>query len=237
MKFLIAIAALALGALASAPASAAGDIRGKGGKCIDIPDGDTKVGARLHYWPCDGSAEQKWTIENGRIVGKDGMCMNVAGGRPAEGARLQLSACSAPGADLWRPAAGQIRMGDKCLDLPDGNTRDRAPLHLWKCDGSPEQTWLYPQAMSARAAAETALGRLMGVIVYAQECKVTGHDAQMERLGGAADRLQAKLAISTADMEKIAADVRREAGARCEAIRTRFGEIFEGTIAAAEAVQ
>lgn len=237
MKFLIAIGALALATLASAPASAAGDIRGKGGKCIDIPDGDAKAGARLHYWPCDASPEQKWTFQHGKIEGKDGMCINVAGGKAIDGARLQLSACNAPGADQWHLVGGQIKMGDKCLDLPDGNTRDRAPLHVWKCDGSPEQVWVYPQIMSARAAAENTLGRVMGVLVYAQECKIAGHDAQIERLGAASDRLQAKLAISTADMEKIAAGVRRDAGARCDAIRARFGEVYEATIAAADAIQ
>ncbi len=237
MKILIAIAALALGVLAAAPASAAGDIRGKGGKCIDIPNGDTKVGVRLHYWPCDGSPEQKWTFQHGQIEGKDGMCLNVAGGKPADGARLQLSACSAPGADQWRLSNGQIKMGDKCLDLPDGNTRDGAPIHLWACDGGQEQAWVYPQVMSPRAAAENALGRVLGVIVYAQECKAPVKDAQMERLGAASDRLQAKLEIPTSEMEKIAADVRRDAAAHCDTIRANFGGIFEATRAAADAVR
>lgn len=143
MKTCMAIATLAIGFFACAPAWAAGQISGKGGKCVDIPNGKTDSGVRLHYWPCDGSPEQKWTFQNGQLVGKDGMCMNVAGGRPSEGARLQLSACSAPGADRWQVSAGQIKMGDKCLDLPDGNTRDAAPLHLWKCDGSAEQVWRF----------------------------------------------------------------------------------------------
>lgn len=127
--------------LAALPSTAA-EIRGKGDKCIDIPNGDTKDGTKIHLWPCDGSPEQQWAASDGEIRGKDGKCLDIPDGDTRDGTKVHIWHCDGSAEQKWQYVSGAlIGKGGKCLDLPGGSTKDGTLIQLWPCDGSEEQTW------------------------------------------------------------------------------------------------
>ena len=76
--------------------------RGKDGKCLDIPNGDTSNGAKIHIWHCDGSPEQQWRYVKGQLVGKDGKCLDLPGGSTRDGTPIQLWPCDGSEEQTWR---------------------------------------------------------------------------------------------------------------------------------------
>ena len=219
--------------LSGDPAAAA-DIRGKGDKCIDIPDGSTKPGTRVHYWPCDGSPEQQWTVRDGRIIGKGGLCLDLPHGDAKDGARIHIWTCDGSAEQRWDIANGEIRMKGKCLDLPSGSTKDGTPIQLWPCDGSPEQKWKVPVSTAGGAPdpAET-MGRVMALMVYAEVCKIPVPTSRLDALMAAGQKLQSKLGVSEADMDKIGGEIRSVAPSRCDTMRAGYDRATQETLAMA----
>ncbi len=126
-------------------AAHAGDIRGKDGKCVNVPNGDTTDGTYLDYRTCNGGAEQQWTMKDGAIVGKGGKCIDIPGGVTSDGTTLVLWTCESGAAEQkWSVANDAIVGKDgKCIDIPGGKTDDGAPVQIAGCDGSPEQKWKF----------------------------------------------------------------------------------------------
>ena len=230
---------LILGAIAVVAAGEASstEIRSKGDKCMDIPNGNTKPGTKVHYWPCDGSPEQQWVIQGGRIRGKDGMCLDVPDGDTRDGTRIHIWQCDGSPEQRWQLADGEIRIGGKCLDLPNGATKDGTPIQLWPCDGSPEQKWRY-QAAAASAPPSPAnlLGRVMALMLYIEKCRIPATNAQVQELTTTGARLQRAAGIPESQMNAVGDEVAKNATSPCETVRTIFDQSYRETIASASSI-
>ncbi|GAA1622007.1 ricin-type beta-trefoil lectin domain protein [Catellatospora bangladeshensis] len=124
-------------------ATAATNIIGPGGKCIDVAADDTGGnGAVIQLWDCQYYAvDQKWTWE-GSTLRTLGRCIDATGNGTANGTLLQLWDCNGGGAQQWIPQAnGTLRnpQSGRCLDSPNGSNGNGTRLQLWDCNGSPAQ--------------------------------------------------------------------------------------------------
>lgn len=137
-------------ASASVPAAAvavgsARQIRGYGGKCLDVVEGRAAAGTPLHLWDCYGAlASQRWTDYSDGSIRTLGLCMDTVDGATGNGSRLELSTCDGSASqrftlngsqDLVSGAAG------RCVDVLDWNPSNGARLQLWDCAGSANQKW------------------------------------------------------------------------------------------------
>lgn len=75
------------------------------------------------------------------VRGQNGLCLDVSGGlRPGNG--LIVYHCS--GGENQRftlTRDGEMRVGDLCLDVADGSTRNGARVIAWQCRNQPNQKW------------------------------------------------------------------------------------------------
>jgi streptogrisin C len=117
---------------------------GYGGRCVDIPGGNSANEQFLNMWDCHDGDNQKWTFAGDGTVRALGKCMDVAWGSHDNGAVIQLMNCNGNTAqqfvltgagDLVNPSA------NKCVDVKDWNANNGARLQLWDCTGGANQKW------------------------------------------------------------------------------------------------
>ncbi|MEE1750999.1 lectin [Streptomyces sp. SP18CS02] len=128
-------------------ASATGEVRGAGNKCLDIDDSQTADGTKVQLWSCNGTGAQAWTVSADGTMKALGKCLDVAGGGTGDGTRVQLWTCNGTEAQTWRPQGdGTVRnpRSGKCLEVSGGTWNDGTPVHLWTCRSGPQQKWELP---------------------------------------------------------------------------------------------
>ncbi|MFF3598125.1 lectin [Kitasatospora indigofera] len=131
----------------TAPAPAAGPVRGPAAKCLDVAAAATADGTQVQLWTCNGTGAQSWTPTPAGELRALGKCLDVSGGNTADGTKVQLWTCNATDAQQWTPtAAGELRnpRSGKCLDVTGGNTADATKVQLWTCNGGTAQKWTLP---------------------------------------------------------------------------------------------
>jgi Ricin-type beta-trefoil lectin domain len=74
--------------------------------CPDWPltsNNETAPGTNVELWPCNGGANQKWTVDsNGTIVGQQsGLCLDVTGGSTTQGTPLEIWTCNGQSNQQW----------------------------------------------------------------------------------------------------------------------------------------
>jgi alpha-galactosidase len=91
--------------------TAAGELRGAGGLCLDAYDNRTAAGTAVELWSCNGGANQQWRRNpDGTVTGvQSGLCLDVTGGdQPAgnvNGTPVELWTCNGGANQQWlRPA-------------------------------------------------------------------------------------------------------------------------------------
>ncbi|MFV6026816.1 ThuA domain-containing protein [Streptomyces sp. NPDC056264] len=129
------------------PEPRTGEVRGVGGKCLDIDNSQSADGTKVQLWTCNGTAAQRWTVAADATVKALGKCLDVSGGGSADGTKVQLWTCNGTGAQKWEPqAGGTVRnpQSGKCLDASGGVWNDGTPVHLWTCHTGPNQKWTLP---------------------------------------------------------------------------------------------
>ncbi|MBX9421435.1 PQQ-dependent sugar dehydrogenase [Streptomyces lateritius] len=132
---------------ASAGGPRTGEVKGVGGKCLDVDNAQTADGTKIQLWTCNGSAAQKWTAAADGTLKALGKCLDVSGGGSADGTRIQLWTCNGTGAQKWAPQAdGTVRnpQSGKCLDASGGTWNDGTAVHLWTCHTGANQKWTLP---------------------------------------------------------------------------------------------
>ncbi|WP_149549464.1 lectin [Streptomyces marokkonensis] len=125
----------------------AGEVRGVGGKCLDVDDAGTADGTEVQIWTCNATAAQRWTVAEDGSLRALGKCLDVSGGGSADGTRVQLWTCNGTGAQKWAAQPdGTVRnpQSGKCLDASGGTWNDGTPVHLWTCHTGPNQKWTLP---------------------------------------------------------------------------------------------
>ncbi|MFE6856796.1 ricin-type beta-trefoil lectin domain protein, partial [Streptomyces sp. NPDC057674] len=113
-----------------------GEVKGVGGKCLDVDDSQTADGTKIQLWTCNGTAAQRWTVSGDGTAKVLGKCLDVSNGGSADGTKVQLWTCNGTGAQKWEPQAnGTLRnpQSGKCLDASGGVWNDGTAVHLWTC--------------------------------------------------------------------------------------------------------
>ncbi|MFF6888024.1 PQQ-dependent sugar dehydrogenase [Streptomyces sp. NPDC012421] len=131
----------------AATGSGTGEVKGVGGKCLDVDNAQPAEGTKVQLWTCNGSTAQRWTTGTDGTVKALGKCLDVSGGGSADGTRIQLWTCNGTGAQKWTPQAdGTVRnpQSGKCLDASGGVWNDGTAVHLWTCHTGPNQKWTLP---------------------------------------------------------------------------------------------
>ncbi|MFD3540247.1 lectin [Streptomyces sp. NPDC058662] len=124
-----------------------GEVKGVGGRCLDIDGGGAVDGTQAQIWTCNGTGAQKWTVPGDGTLRALGKCLDVSGGGSANGTRIHLWTCNGTGAQQWAAQAdGTVRnpQSGKCLDASGGTWNDGTPVHLWTCHTGPNQKWTLP---------------------------------------------------------------------------------------------
>ncbi|MFD6534386.1 ricin-type beta-trefoil lectin domain protein [Streptomyces sp. NPDC060184] len=115
------------------------------GRCLDVKDTSSAVGAVLWLWNCGPVTEAKvWQLPEekqpvGRISGYGGKCADLAGSGStgAAGTQVQLNTCGAGTSQQWKVAAdGTVSVLGRCMALKGGATADGTRVVLADCDAS-----------------------------------------------------------------------------------------------------
>ncbi|MFF2382045.1 ricin-type beta-trefoil lectin domain protein [Streptomyces sp. NPDC058108] len=142
--------ALSVGALSTAPASAAtGTITGLAGKCLDVAGANSANGTAVQLYDCNGTAAQQWTVGSDGTIRALGKCLDVTGNATADGARLQLWDCSGGANQKWTVSAARDLVNpqaNKCADVTGNTSANGSPIQIWTCMGGANQKWTAPAA-------------------------------------------------------------------------------------------
>nr|BFD87728.1 hypothetical protein StreXyl84_71290 [Streptomyces sp. Xyl84] len=120
------------------------------GRCLDVKDTSSAVGALMWLWNCgpvtDAKVWQLPTVQGptGRIAGYGGKCADLAGSgsTDAPGTQVQLNTCGTGTSQQWTLAPdGTVRVLGRCLALSGGGTANGTRAVLAACDGSSAQQW------------------------------------------------------------------------------------------------
>ncbi|WP_372503090.1 ricin-type beta-trefoil lectin domain protein [Streptomyces parvulus] len=124
-----------------------GEVKGVGGKCLDVDNSMTADGTKVQLWTCNGTGAQQWTRADDGTLRALGKCLDVSNGGTADGTRIQLWTCNGTGSQKWAPQSdGTVRnpQSAKCLDASGGTWNDGTPVHLWTCHTGTNQKWYLP---------------------------------------------------------------------------------------------
>ncbi|MFF4903191.1 ricin-type beta-trefoil lectin domain protein [Streptomyces sp. NPDC001068] len=123
------------------------------GKCLDVKDTSSAVGAVLWLWSCGPSTPGKvWQLPvaqnpSGRISGYGGKCADLAGSgsTTAAGTQVQLNTCGTGASQKWTVAAdGTVSVLGRCMALKGGAVTDGTKVVLADCNASAtEQQWTW----------------------------------------------------------------------------------------------
>ncbi|MFE1996673.1 PA14 domain-containing protein, partial [Streptomyces parvulus] len=67
-----------------------GEVKGVGGKCLDVDNSMTADGTKVQLWTCNGTGAQQWTRADDGTLRALGKCLDVSNGGTADGTRIQL---------------------------------------------------------------------------------------------------------------------------------------------------
>ncbi|MGW4921966.1 ricin-type beta-trefoil lectin domain protein [Streptomyces parvulus] len=124
-----------------------GEVKGVGGKCLDVDNSMTADGTKVQLWTCNGTGAQQWTRADDGTLRALGKCLDVSNGGTADGTRIQLWTCNGTGSQQWAPQSDDtVRnpQSAKCLDASGGTWNDGTPVHLWTCHTGTNQKWYLP---------------------------------------------------------------------------------------------
>jgi len=110
------------------------EIRGYGGKCLDLRGGNTADGTPVQTWECLGNSNQKWSYTSPNL--------------PGNGSQLQVWQCVSNQYSQKWVFVGALKSNaypSKCMDLHMGGTENGESIQIWDCPGENEnQTWYLP---------------------------------------------------------------------------------------------
>ncbi len=117
------------------------------GKCLDLFGSDTRDGAVVDIYTCDGGMNQNWTLDSsGQLVNAhSGKCLDVKAQSTSNGAVVQQWSCTGGGNQKWtynqvtRQLLGQ--QSGKCLDVNQGSTANGSRVVIWSCSSQTNQQW------------------------------------------------------------------------------------------------
>jgi O-glycosyl hydrolase len=116
------------------------------GKCLDDPASSTTNGTQLKIYPCNGGANQTWTLTAaGELRGFGDKCLDASGQGTTAGTAVVLYTCTGGANQQWAVIDGGTVVGRQsglCLDVTSAATADGSPVELWTCaTAAGNQTW------------------------------------------------------------------------------------------------
>ena len=89
--------------------------------------------------PCNGLAQQAWTVSPNGHVTDGGKCLGLVDGKTAKGMKLSLVSCSASAGQVWQVTGGPLsvqivsQVAGLCLSDPGDATKSGTALRLEPC--------------------------------------------------------------------------------------------------------
>jgi hypothetical protein len=113
------------------------------GMCLADPGYSTTVGTKVDLAPCNGYANQSWSIPAGPMVSQiPGMCLDASGNQSANNTKVDIWACNGTPAQAWLAEPdGTVRVNGKCLDVKRRGKTSGTPVDLYTCKGGQAQQW------------------------------------------------------------------------------------------------
>jgi GH25 family lysozyme M1 (1,4-beta-N-acetylmuramidase) len=113
------------------------------GMCLAAPLQGTKNAAQLSLAPCNGYADEEWTLPPGPITSQiPGQCLDVSGDQVANNTKIDIWNCNGTNAQTWvAEPDGTVRVNGKCLDILHGATASGSLIDLYACNGTRAQQW------------------------------------------------------------------------------------------------
>jgi GH18 family chitinase len=137
----------AAGGTGTPPTGKTGQIKGIGGKCVDVAGNNSANGTAVQLWTCGSGAGQTWTVSTDGTIRALGKCLDVAAAGTANGTVTQLYDCNGTGAQSWQAQSnGNLRNPNsgRCLDATGPSSADGTRLQIWDCAASSNQIWTLP---------------------------------------------------------------------------------------------
>jgi hypothetical protein len=125
--------------------SRTGEVKGIGGKCLDVDNANTADGTKVQVWTCNSTAAQEWSVLGTGAVRALGKCLDIDNSGTADGTKVQLYTCNGTAAQVWQQQTnGSLRnpQSGKCLDVNGGSSADGTAVHLWTCGSQQSQKWV-----------------------------------------------------------------------------------------------
>jgi len=113
------------------------------GMCLADPGFSRTAGTLAELWPCDGYANQSWTLPAGPVASQiPGKCVADLGNQTANNSPIGIWKCDGTAAQAWLAEPdGTLRVNGKCLEVGHGATASGSGVDLHSCNGTPAQQW------------------------------------------------------------------------------------------------
>jgi len=113
------------------------------GMCLADPGFSKINGTKVQLWPCNGYANQSWSLPAGPMVSQiPGMCLDDSGNQSANKTKIDIWECNGTPAQAWvAEPDGTMRVNGKCLDVEHGLKASGTPVDLYSCNGTQAQQW------------------------------------------------------------------------------------------------
>ena len=115
----------------------------RSGMCLADPGFSTANKARMALWPCNGYANESWTLPPGQVMSQiPGLCLDDSGNQTADGTKADIFGCDGTAGQTWQAELdGTVRINGKCLDVARGAKTSGSPVDLFSCNGTQAQQW------------------------------------------------------------------------------------------------
>jgi GH25 family lysozyme M1 (1,4-beta-N-acetylmuramidase) len=113
------------------------------GMCLADPGFSRTAKTQVALWPCDGYANESWTLPAGPVTSQiPGLCVADTGNQTANNSKIAIWKCDGTPAQAWLAEPdGTLRVNGKCLDVASGATASGSPVDLYNCNGTQAQQW------------------------------------------------------------------------------------------------
>jgi ricin-type beta-trefoil lectin protein/Big-like domain-containing protein len=117
----------------------------KMGLCLDDRNNNTRSGAIVQVWQCNGLASQKWQVFSDGTIRHNGLCLDATGYGTANGTKVQLWACTGGANQKWDTKNWRIHYDNpaavnKVLD-DTGHGGNGTQQQIWTNTGGTNQIW------------------------------------------------------------------------------------------------
>jgi hypothetical protein len=115
--------------------------------CIDLPNGRTDFGTEAQIYTCNNTPAQQFAYDSASKLIRhipSNRCLGNKDWRKDNGTRVDLVDCQFVNNRIqWERTGNSYKNVDsgKCLDVPNGDYKNTAPLTIYDCNNTPAQSF------------------------------------------------------------------------------------------------